>query len=134
MTKRQIIFARIILVLYLVAVAVLCFANIKNTPQIKKELFGIATDKIAHFLMFLPLPVLAFFAFDKYTEKVWTSILFTILTFGCGIGIAALTELVQSRLPYRSGDGRDFLADVIALAASSAFILILDISKQKKRL
>lgn len=133
MTKRQIIFARIILVLYLVAVAVLCFANIKNTPDIKKELFGIPTDKVAHFLMFLPLPILAFFAFDKYTEKVWTSILFTVLTFGFGVGLAALTEWVQSRLPYRSGDNRDLMADVIALALSSAVVLILDISKQKKR-
>ena len=120
--------------LYLAAVAMLCFANIKSTPDIKKELFGIATDKIAHFLMFLPLPVLAFFAFDKYTEKVWSSILFTLLTLGCGIGLAALTEWVQSHLPYRSGDNRDFLADVLALAVSSVFVLILDISKQKRRL
>jgi len=133
MTKRQIIIARILLVLYLVAVAVLCFANFKSTPEIKKELFGIPTDKVAHFLMFLPLPVLAFFAFDKYTEKVWTSILFTVITFAVGVGIAALTEVIQSRLPYRTGDNKDFAADLLALGVSSVIVLIIDISKQKRR-
>lgn len=118
--------------LYLAAVAVLCFANIKSTPDIRKEFFGIATDKIAHFLMFLPLPILAFFAFDKYTDKVWTSILCTLITFACGVGIAALTEVVQSRLPYRSGDHRDFAADLLALGLSSVLVLIIDITKQKK--
>ena len=133
MTKRQIILARIILGLYLVAVGVLCLANFNTPPDMKKTLFGIPTDKVAHFCMFFPLPILAFFAFDKYTEKVWTSLLFTALTFAAGVGLAALTEWLQSMLPYRSGEQKDFIADVIALAVASVIVIVLDVSKMKKK-
>ncbi len=133
MTKRQIILARIILGLYLVAVGVLCLANFNTPPDMKKTLFGIPTDKVAHFCMFFPLPILAFFAFDKYTEKVWTSLLFTTLTFAAGVGLAAMTEWLQSMLPYRSGEQKDFIADVIALAVSSVIVIVLDVSKMKKK-
>ena len=133
MTKRQIILARIILGLYLVVVGVLCLANFNTPPDLKKTLFGIPTDKVAHFCMFFPLPILAFFAFDKYTEKVWTSLLFTTLTFAAGVGLAAMTEWLQSMLPYRSGEQKDFIADVIALAVSSVIVIVLDVSKMKKK-
>lgn len=133
MTKRQLLFSRIILALYLVTVLAVCFANIKTPPSIQKTLFGIPTDKIAHFCMFLPMPLLAFFAFDRYTEKVWTSLLFTGLTFAVGVGLAAMTEWLQSMLPYRSGEQKDFIADVIALAVSSVIVIVLDVSKMKKK-
>lgn len=132
MTKRQLIFARIILALYLVALVLLCLLNFNTPPNVQKSFFGIPTDKIVHFCMFFPLPILAFFAFDKYTEKVWTSLLLTLLTFAVGIGLAAFTEWAQSLTPYRSGEKTDFIADIIALAISSALVAVLDISKMKK--
>ena len=49
-----------------------------------------------------------------------------------GCAYAAVTELVQSRLPYRSGDPADFRADFVALAACSVLILILIFTKHKK--
>ena len=132
MTRRQIILARIILALYLVAIGVLCLANFKSTPDVKMQLFGIPTDKVVHFCMFFPLPFLAFFAFDKYTEKAWSSILFTLLTFVSGVGLAALTEWAQSLTPYRSAENGDFLADTIALGVASLIVVIIDIAKQHK--
>lgn len=133
MTKKQLIFARIILVLYMVALVLLCVLNFKTPPNVQKTLFGIPTDKIVHFCMFFPMPILAFFAFDKYTDKVWTSLLFTLLTFVVGIGIATLTEWVQSLTPHRSMEHADFIADVIALGISSVLVAVLDISKMKKK-
>lgn len=133
MTKRQLIFARIILALYLVAVVVLCLINFSSPPKVQKTLFGIPTDKVVHFCMFFPMPILAFFAFDKYTEKMWTSLLFTLLTFVVGVGLAAFTEWAQSLTPYRSGEKLDFVADIIALAVSSVLVAVLDISKMKKK-
>lgn len=133
MTRRQLIFARIILGLYLVALAVLCLANFHTPPDVKKTIFGIPTDKVVHFCMFFPMPVLAFFAFDKYTGKVWLSLLFTTVTFLVGIGIAMLTEWAQGLVPYRSCQRSDVVADVIALAVASVLVAILDISKMKKK-
>ena len=133
MTRRQLITARILFVAYLVAVAWLCFGRFDSTQDVPMDLWGIPTDKIVHFLMFLPFPVLAFFAFDRFTEKFWPSVLWTSVSFLAGCAFAAGTEYVQARLlPYRTGDPADFMADFIALAVGSVAVLILDLSKQKK--
>lgn len=132
MTKKQLIFARIILALYLVALVLLCLLNFNTPPNVQKTLFGIPTDKLVHFCMFFPLPILAFFAFDKYTDKAWTSILFTLLAFAAGVALATLTEWAQSLTPTRSREHADFIADVIALGVSSLIVVVIDIFKQKK--
>ena len=133
MTRRQRIIARILFGVYLVAVAWLCFGQFDSSQDMPTDLWGIPADKIVHFLMFLPFPVLAFFAFDRFTEKFWLSVLWTSVTFLAGCAFAAGTEYVQARLlPYRTGDPADFKADLLALAVSSVIVLILDLSKQKK--
>ena len=133
MTRRQRIIARILFGVYLVAVAWLCFGKLDGSQNMPATLWGIPTDKIAHFLMFLPCPVLAFFAFDRFTEKFWPTVLWTTVIFLAGCAFAAGTEIVQARLlPYRTGDPADFKADLLALALSSVIVLILDLSKQKK--
>ena len=133
MSRRQLILARILFVVYLVAVLWLCFGKFDSTQDVPLDLWGIPTDKIVHFLMFLPFPVLAFFAFDRFTGKRWPSVLWTVVAFLAGCAFAAGTEYVQARLlPYRTGDPADFKADLLALAVSSVIVLILDITKQKK--
>ena len=130
MTRRQLTWARILFGLYLVAVAVLCFAKFPESEDVPRSLLGIPMDKLVHFLMFFPLPLLAYLAFDRYPGKRGSSALRASVAFlgGC----AAFTELVQSRLPYRSGDPADFRADFAALAACSVLILILIFTKHKK--
>jgi len=132
MTKRQVILARIILGLYLVLIGVLCLANFSAAPEVKAKILGIQTDKVVHFCMFFPLPFLAFFAFDRYTDKVWSSILCTFITFVVGAGIAALTEWAQSLTSYRSGDKMDLLADILSIGIASLIVVIIDIAKQKR--
>ena len=134
MTRRQRLIARILFGVYLVAVAWLCFGKFDSSQDMPTDLWGIPADKIVHFLMFLPFPVLAYFAFDRFTEKFWPSVLWTSVTLLAGCAFAAGTEYVQARLlPYRTGDPADFRADFLALAASSVIVLILDLSKQKKK-
>ena len=132
MTRRQLQWARILFGLYLVAVAVLCFAHSPESEDAPKALWGIPMDKVVHFLMFFPLPVLAYLAFDRYRGKRWASVLWTTATLLCGCAFAAVTELVQSRLPYRSGDPADFRADALALLLSSVTVLILVLAKHRK--
>ena len=91
MTRRWIF--RILLVLYLCAVAWLCFGHFSNIPNIKMSYWGIPTDKIVHFLMFFPFPLLAFGGFDKYTTKPWHSFLFVAVLFGIGCLLAGATEI-----------------------------------------
>ncbi|MBQ6761475.1 MAG: hypothetical protein IJP49_01860 [Bacteroidales bacterium] len=132
MTRRQLTAARILLVLYLIALLWLCFGHFDSMPDVKRYYWGIPTDKIVHFLMFLPFPILSYFAFDRYTEKFWPSVLWTGVSFLAGILLAAGTEVGQAFLTsYRSGDPNDFRADLLALGISSLLVFILDLRKQR---
>ena len=129
---RRLLAARIVFALYLAAVIWLCFGQFDGLPDVERSFWGIPTDKIAHFLMFFPFPALAYLAFDRYKGNRSSSFLWAGVAFLAGCAYAAVTELIQSRLSYRSGDPVDFQADFLALAACSVFILIIIILKHKK--
>jgi VanZ family protein len=127
------ILSKIIMLLYVVAVAYLCFANFHKLPDVPKSFLGIPMDKIVHFCMFFPFPILAFFAYDKLTETPWQALaaLLCICAFG-GI-FAGLTEMIQGALPYRSQDVHDFGADLLAIGLSGLLVFVYDVSKMKKK-
>ena len=127
------ILARILFVVYLAAIAFLCFMHADKLPDMQKTLFGIPTDKVAHFLMFLPFPILAFLAYDHVTNKVWSAVLFAVLTFAVGAAIAWGTEYIQGMLPYRSRDVADLRADLLALGVSTLGVFITDVVNLPKR-
>ena len=130
--KRRLVF-KILLVLYLIAVAWLCFGHFSSIPHVKMFYWGIPTDKIVHFLMFFPFPLLAFGAFDKYTTKPWHSFLFVAVLFALGCMLAGATEIGQTYTKYRSGDLKDFKADGLALGISCLIVLVIDLAKQCKK-
>ena len=134
MTRSQKIASQVIFFLYVAGVLFLCFGHFEQTPSIEWSLFGIPNDKVVHFCMFFPFPILAFLAFDRYTESVRSTLLFSGITLLVGILLAAGTEWGQAHLTdYRSGDPMDLLADGIALVLSTLLVIFLDIRKQKKR-
>ena len=133
MTRRQLIGARILFGMYLLVVAWLCFGHFSSTHNVSWSFLGIPSDKVVHFCMFLPFPFLAYLAFDRYTDKFWSSLLWTVVSFVAGALVAAGTEIGQARLTtYRTGDKNDFLADILALAVGSVIVFLLDIRKQRK--
>ena len=133
MTRRQLTYARIVFLVYLVVLLVLCFGQFSSTQDVPKFLWGIPTDKIVHFLMFLPFPILAYLAFDRFRGKRGSSLLWTAAVFGAGVLLAAGTELGQAWLTtYREGDPNDFLSDLLALAVGSVIVLIVILVKNKK--
>ena len=125
MTRRQLICSRILFAVYLAAVAFLCFGQFSSSYDVPMDLWGIPTDKVVHFLMFFPFPLLACLAFGGYRGKPGQAILKTVAAFLAGCAFAAGTEWVQTRLPYRSGDPVDFQADALALVLSSIIVLVL---------
>lgn len=131
--KGKRLIARILFFLYLAAVLVLCFGQFKDAPSIPWTLLGIPSDKLVHFCMFFPFPILAFLAFDKYTETPRSTFLFSGITFLVGVALAFGTEWGQAHLTtYRSGDPLDWVADVSALFISTLIVIILDLLKQRK--
>jgi len=135
MTRSQKIAFQVIFFLYVAAVLFLCFAHFEQTPAIEWSLWGIPNDKVVHFCMFFPFPILAFLAFDRYTDSVRSTLLFSGITLLVGFLLAWGTEWGQAHLTdYRSGDPLDLLADGTALVLSTLLVIFLDIRKQRKRL
>ena len=130
--KGRRLIARILFFLYIAAVLVLCFGQFKDAPSVPWTLLGIPSDKLVHFCMFFPFPILAFLAFDKYTETPRSTFLFSGITFLVGVALAFGTEWGQAHLTtYRSGDPLDWVADVSALFISTLIVIIWDLRKQK---
>jgi len=133
MTRSQKIAFQVIFFLYVAAVLFLCFAHFEQTPAIEWSLWGIPSDKVVHFCMFFPFPILAFLAFDRYTDSVRSTLLFSGITLLVGFLLAWGTEWGQAHLTdYRSGDPLDLVADGTALVLSTLLVIFLDIRKQKK--
>ena len=120
--KRRILFITAFL-LYMAAVLYLCLAKPEDLPQTELYLFGIPLDKAAHFLMFLPFPILAYSPLWKRDRKAWTVIAILIIVLGIGVGLAFLTEHLQALTQYRSSDIKDIYADMAGLAAGSIIVL-----------
>ena len=133
MSRGQKIAFRILFGLYILGLLLLCFGHFNSTPELPTELWGIPLDKLVHFLLFFPFPILAFLAFDQYTETVRATLRFTGITLLAGVLLAVGTELGQAFLTdYRAGEPLDLLADLLALLLSSALVAWWDIRKQRR--
>lgn len=142
MILRRRWFWRVLLVVYLAAVAYVCFAGQGSLPDFGDWKFPIPADKCVHFLLFLPWPILACLSVlpsvvpvgpsaasgsssvmpgsssvmpgsDRASNVRTVVVLLIITIIGCGL--AGATEYVQGLLPYRSRDILDFIADCLGL-------------------
>lgn len=130
--RSRVILSRVLFLLYLVAIAFLLFATADSLPTISRTIWGLPTDKVAHFIMFLPFPILAFLSCDITTKKAWHSILLVLSLLVAGCVVALLTEYFQGLTGYRTSDIEDFKMDAIALSISSLFVLVVDVTKLPK--
>ena len=120
-------------IVYLLAVLYLCFGKFENTPEIPWSFLGIPSDKLVHFCMFFPYPILAFLAFDRFTDTPKSTFLFSGITWVLGLLLAVATEWGQAHLTdYRSGDPWDLLADALAITLSTILVIFWGLSKQKQ--
>lgn len=133
MTTPKTILARLLFFLYLCALATLCFMHVDKLPEVQKTLLGIPTDKVVHFIMFLPYPILAYLAYDHLTNRLSSAILFAVITLAAGLLIAYGTEFIQGKLPTRTMDINDFKADALAVAISCIFVFIVDVTHLRLR-
>lgn len=124
---RRITIFRIFTLLYLAVVALLCFANFSQLPEVQQYFLGIPADKLVHFLMFLPFPILAFWSLAKKRTGVVKTLLVLAGLYALGCLIAWGTEYVQGLLPYREMDMADFKADRIGLACGSIIAFIIQL-------
>lgn len=124
---------RIFLVVYIGAVAYLCFANFRDLPDIQKTILGIPADKIVHFCMFFPLVPIGFIAFGGERNRP-SEIFVTVLNLCvCGCIFAGITEIIQGSLPYRSEDINDFAADCLSVCTAGLLTFLSAVTIRRKR-
>ena len=121
--KRKAIFITAF-VIYLAAVIYLCLMKPDNLPQTELYLFGLPLDKVAHFLMFLPFPALAYMMLWEKGRKTWAELLILLSCLAVGVGLAFLTEYLQAMTQYRSSDIKDIYADMTGLGIGCIVVLI----------
>ena len=114
--KRKILFISAFCI-YLAAVFFLCLMKPDDLPQTELMLFGLPADKVAHFLMFFPFPVLGYCMMWKKGRRIWLDLLIVASTLIMGTGLAFLTEHLQALTQYRSSDIKDIYSDVCGMAA-----------------
>ena len=125
--------SRYLLILYIIAVAILCFGRFSGGIDMSSEWFGIPKDKIAHFSMFLPYPVLMYLAFYR-PGSISGLILFLVAVILVGGILAGGTELVQGMLQYRSADITDFRADCLGILTGSVITVAAGVLRHRKQM
>ena len=130
---RKIWIFRVLTLLYIIVVAILCFARFSTISPSTPSIFGIPADKIVHFFMFLPFPVLAFFSLRIRHGGVVKTMLLLVLVFIVGCLLAWGTEYIQGKLPYRSMDPADFGADRLGLICGALFAFFIKLFSPKKK-
>lgn len=106
--------------IYMAAVAALCFLRPDSLPEVGKDTFlGIPIDKIMHFMMFFPFPVLSGMVFLDRDRRIVSNIATILILAAAGAGVAYGTEILQAHTGYRSYEIADFYADLIGISAGA---------------
>lgn len=121
------IISRLLLLAYIGLLLYLCFGHFNKVPEIARKFhfFGIEQDKLVHFVMFFPFPILCYYAFGKTFKTFGGALAFTLIIFLLGCCLGAATEIGQGMTTYRSADPKDFFADGLSLAISSVISFII---------
>ena len=129
MKRKTNLIALLLMIVYLAGVGYCCFGHFDDLPQVEKSFLGIPTDKIAHFIMFFPFPIIGYMLVDAHNGKKWEMALHSFLVFVAGCILASGTEIGQSFTDYRSCDSMDLLSDISSLTLSTVLNLIFYILK-----
>jgi VanZ family protein len=122
------VFKIVLFLVYLALVAWLCFGNFKPTPDMPRSLWGIAIDKVIHFLMFLPFPILGTMAFDF--RSWWRALACSMLMANI---VAFLFERLQSVLTsHRITDAKDLNANLLGITLGLLITIVIGLIAKKK--
>lgn len=125
MNKKIGITAIILLIVYILIS--LYFLLTAVSLGLSNKLFCIPIDKVLHFLMFIPYPIL-FWMIIRYNSNNYRKKISTyLLIFLISAIIGAATEIMQSfnNIP-RDGDIKDLVADSCGIAVTLLILWILE--------
>lgn len=115
--------AAILLVIYLAAIIYLCLMKPDDIPDAPLTIFGLPADKLVHFCMFAPFPVMSFTTFNQKGSSITRQLVLIAILAAVGAGFAYGTEQLQALTGYRAYEITDFYADSIGLACGTAAVV-----------
>ncbi len=104
-----------VLAVYIIVILCLCLGSFQGPSGMWKTLWGIQMDKVIHFIMYLPYPLLALWAF--YNGEKWGRFLLIVLLIG--VGYSGAVELMQALFTdSRSAEWGDLLANSLGMGTT----------------
>lgn len=128
--KRKIIYISLFCI-YIAAVLLLCLMKPTDLPQHDIMIFGIPADKLAHFIMFMPYPILVYLMFFDRNRSRLLDLCILAVCIAMGIGTAIGTEQLQAMTQYRTPDINDVYADMKGMAPGCIGVLIYILIKKR---
>ena len=113
---------------YVAAVAWLCFGTFKPDPSIPRTIFNIPTDKVVHFLMFLPFPILGTIAFDF--RSWWRAL--SIMTILANLAAFSFEQLQSRITTVRVTDPTDLNANFLGISLGLLIAIIIGLAIRRK--
>lgn len=122
----------ILFCLYIMAVAVLCFTQGEQLPELPNTWFGLPSDKVAHALMFFPFTILGYLSFTSEENSTHQKVAVLTVLIAVGCGMAYATESIQRVLGYRAYEISDMKADMAGLGLGTLISIMFIIFSTKK--
>ena len=122
----------ILFCLYIMAVAVLCFTQGEQLPDLQNTWFGLPSDKVAHALMFFPFTILGYLSFTSEENSTLQKVAVLTVLIAVGCGMAYATESIQRVLGYRAYEISDMKADMAGLGLGTLISIMFIIFSTKK--
>jgi len=113
---------------YMAAVAWLCFGKFESVPNVPRIIWGIPTDKVVHFLMFLPFPILATLAFEFHSW--WRTL--SVSTLMANIMAFSFERLQSILTSYRVTDAADLNANILGISLGLLITVLVGLFAHKK--
>ena len=104
---------------YILAVVLLCLIRTESLPELQKTFLGIPLDKVAHFMMFIPFPLLGYMSFHSERKEIWRTMAVLGILCILGVGFAFATERLQAMTTYRSCEPADMVADMTGIVSGA---------------
>ena len=123
--------AILLFVVYLATVAYLCFLKPGSIPALRQFVFGIPTDKVIHFIMFLPYPLLAYISFRPDCKGIGAELFVLAAILVAGAVMAMGVERLQIAAG-RNYDIKDFYANLAGMGTGAAVTSAYLFLQQKK--
>ena len=133
MRDRRHSILKAIFILYIIGLCFCCFWNFRGSIDLGTEWWGIPKDKIVHFFLFFPFPIVFYLAFPKLRNSPRRYLKFSILALAAGLLLGTATEVIQGWSGYRSCDPADLLADFCGMVTAILLLQTYEAFIRKKR-